>query len=173
METHGQTGRLFDRVYPDVSQGVVFESDLMRAEAIAAARPTWAVYCAKAPELAIAEGAGAHLEISLLDVSPVGECWPCLDAFFTSERPRARKLAIAVHDGLRQRLRLQGAWHVHSMREAVEAFGNAGVHERYLDVCRWKLEKLAGLQDYRVKSWTGYTLGPSEDLTHFAAVLER
>jgi len=130
------------------------------------------VYQAKA-EPSIEAGAAAHLPITLLDVDPYGEPWPTIEAFFTSDRPRPQRIGIAVNDGLRQKLRLQGGWSVHSMRRAVEKFGNAGLFDKYLDVARWKIEQLAALRDYRVTHWTGYYCGFQNDMTHYACVLER
>lgn len=123
-------------------------------------------------EPALSDGACSHLEVGLLDVDPYGEPWPTIEAFMTSDRPRARRVGIAVNDGLRQKLRLQGGWSVKSMRQAVEKFGNAMLFEKYLDVARWKLEKLAALQDYAITHWTGYYCGFQNDMTHYAAVLE-
>lgn len=124
-------------------------------------------------EPALESGLAAHLDVNLIDVDPYGEPWPTLEAFFTSERPRTQILGIAVNDGLRQKLRLQGGWAVRSMRQAVERWGNAQLYEKYLEVCRWKIEQLAALQRYRVTHWTGYHCGAGDDMTHYAAVLAR
>jgi hypothetical protein len=159
-------------VYPQVSAGVVFELDQVKAEHLCRQRPSWSVYQGKA-ERAIEEGAGAHLAVNLVDVDPYGEPWPALEAFFSSERPRVERLGIAVNDGLRQKLRLQGGWAVRSLRQAVEKWGNAQLFERYLEVCRWKLEQLGARQDYRLTHWTAYHCGHDDDMTHYAAVLER
>jgi len=159
-------------VYGDVAQGAVFEVDAAKAEVLCKQRPTWSVYQARS-DVMLAEGAAAHLPVNLVDVDPYGEPWPCLDAFFRSERARAPRLAVAVNDGLRQKLRLQGGWSVGSMRAAVEKWGNAVLHERYLEVCRWKMEMLGALQGYTLTGWTGYYCGYNDDMTHYAAVLER
>ncbi len=172
LESHGGLGRVWERVYPHVSRGAVFELDQAKAEHLCRQRPTWSVYQGKA-ETAIEDGAGAHLAVNLVDVDPYGEPWPVLDAFFASERPRPAVLGIAVNDGLRQKLRLQGGWSVRSLRQAVEKWGNAQMFERYLEVCRWKLEQLAARQDYRLTHWTAYHCGHDDDMTHYAAVLER
>lgn len=163
---------MWERAYPDVVSGIVFEVDQTKAEVLCRQRPSWSVYQGRV-EPALAEGAGAHLAVSLLDVDPYGEPWPTIEAFFTSERPRAPVVGIAVNDGLRQKLRLQGGWAVHSMRQAVEKWGNAMLHTRYLEVCRWKVEQLAALQDYRLTHWTAYHCGALDDMTHYAAVLDR
>lgn len=172
LETHGGLGRVWERVYPNVRAGAVFELDQAKAEHLCRQRPTWSVYQGKAED-AIVDGAVGHLPVTLLDVDPYGEPWPVLEAFFSSERPRAQLLGVAVNDGLRQKLRLQGGWAVRSMRQAVEKWGNATLHERYLEVCRWKVEQLAARQDYRLTHWTAYHCGYGDDMTHYAAVLER
>lgn len=172
LETHGGYGEIFKRVYADVARGAVFETDLAKAEVLAHQRPSWSVYQCKAEE-AIADGAAAHLPVTLLDVDPYGEPWPTIEAFFQSERERTPFLAIAVNDGLRQKLRLQGGWHVASMRRAVELWGNAQLHAKYLEVCRWKLEQLASVQRYKLTHWTGYHCGALDDMTHYGAVFER
>jgi hypothetical protein len=172
LETHGGFGEIFKRVYADVSIGAVLETDLEKCETLARQRPTWSVYQARA-EWAIGEGAAAHLPVTLLDVDPYGEPWPVLEAFFSSERERTDFLAVVVNDGLRQKIGLTGGWDVQSMRRAVERWGNAGVNEHYLEVCRWKLEQVAARQRYRITHWTGYHCGDKDDMTHYAAVLER
>jgi hypothetical protein len=172
METHGGNGRVFDRVYPTVTQGVVFELDPVKAERLAQQRPTWSVYQGKC-EQAIEDGLGSHLPCNLIDVDPYGEPWPAIESFFVSERPRAQRLAVAVNDGLRQKLRLQGGWAVRSMRQAVERFGNSRMCEQYLEVCKWQLSRLAERQDYRLTHWTGYHCGSNGDMTHYAAIFER
>lgn len=144
----------------------------MRAEELVRQRPTWSVIQAKSED-ALAMGCGDHLSVDLLDVDPYGEPWPTLDAFFSSDRPRVERLGVVVNDGLRQKLRLAGGWSVRSMRQAVERWGNAAIYEKYLDVARWKIEQIAARQHYTVSHWTGYHCGNKQDMTHYAAVLER
>jgi hypothetical protein len=172
LETHGGAGKVWERVYADCPHGVVFEADASKSEILCRQRPTWSVYQGKSEAL-LEAGAGAHLTVNLLDVDPYGEPWPVIESFMRSERPRSQQLAIAVNDGLRQKLRLQGGWSVNSMRGAVEKWGNASLHEKYLDVCRWMIERLAGLQRYELTHWTGYHCGFNDDMTHYAALLER
>src|SRR4051812_3936723 len=111
METHGGAGLIFSRCYRSVKEGIVFERDPDKAAILAHQRPTWAVYECLC-ENAIAEGAGAHLEVNFLDLDPYGEPWPALDAFFGSDRPFPPRLAIVVNDGLRQKLKMNGGWSV-------------------------------------------------------------
>lgn len=93
LETHGGYGDVFSAVYAHVQEGVVFEKDPFRTLYLAHQRPSWAVYetdCVPALEM----GAGDHLAVNLLDIDPYGNAWPPIQAFFTSARPRARKVAI-------------------------------------------------------------------------------
>ena len=170
-ETHGGYGDVYKRVYDDVDAGIVFDKDIAKCEALAHQRPSWSVYQAQS-EVALADGVGGHLLINLLDIDPYGEPWKVIEAWFSSSRPRAPVLGVVVNDGLRQKLRVQSGWNVHSMREACEHWGNAALHEQYLDICRWKLEQLAALARYRVTHWTGYYCGQADDITHYAAVLK-
>ena len=109
METHGGEGKLFDACYRGVTRGVVFEKDADKASILGRQRPTWAVYegdCVAS----IQGGAGAHLEVNLLDVDPYGDPWPVIDAFFESERPRAERLMVVVNDGLLHSIKKGVAW---------------------------------------------------------------
>ena len=172
METHGGYGHIGAQCYFGAPAGVVFEKDARKADALAKQRPTWAVYecdCIAA----IRAGVGAHLLVNFLDLDPYGEPWPVLDAFFCSERRFPRCLAIAVNDGLRLRLKTGTAWATHSLSEAVQQFGNAAIYPCYLDVCRWMLAKKASQRGYSLTRWAGYYCGHAEQMTHFAAVLER
>lgn len=171
METHGGIGALYRACYSHIKCGVVFEKSPDKTAVLAGQRPTWAVYEADA-EKAIAAGAGAHLMVSFLDLDPYGEPWPTIAAFFSSERPRAARLAIAVNDGLRQKLRMGGAWSVESMQPIVSVFGN-DLHECYLDVCRYLVRKHAEAAGYQLRRFYGYYCGHNGDMTHYAAILEQ
>lgn len=172
LETHGGLGRVWERVYADVPTGIAFEIDATKVDALARQRPTWSVYEGRA-EGALQAGVGAHLEVNLIDVDPYGEPWPTIEAFFQSERPRVPRLGLVVNDGLRQKLRLQGGWSVRSLRQAVELWGNGPLYDKYLDVAKWKVQQLAARQSYRITSWTAYHCGDQNDMTHYAAILER
>ena len=171
METHGGAGKLYRACYSHVAQGVVFETDAEKTELLARQRPTWAVYEAKS-ETALAAGVGAHLEINVLDLDPYGEPWPVLEAFFTSERPRAPRLWVVVNDGLRQKVRISGGWNVRSLEKAVARFGN-NLDRMYLDVCRWLLAEHAKAAGYALRRFQGYYCGHGDQMTHYAAMLEQ
>jgi len=175
METHGGIGALYRACYSRVTRGVVFEKDERKSSLLASQRPTWAVYEADS-ERALQVGAGAHLTVNVLDLDPYGEPWPCVKAFFTSERPFAPRMWVVVNDGLRQKLRVGGAWSVESLRAAVARFGN-DLHGDYLAVCRWLLAEHAKAAGYTLRRFNGYYCGEGtgagQQTTHYAALLEQ
>ena len=171
METHGGTGALFAACYPHLERGVVFEKDARKSARLGKQRPTWAVYegdCVAA----LKAGVGGHLAVDLLDVDPYGEPWPVLDAFFTSPRPFAPVLAIAVNDGLRQSLGLGRAWDVGSLTCMVEKYGN-DLHPVYLEICAELMTSKAASAGYRVEHFAGYYCGANSAITHYLALLVR
>lgn len=171
VETHGGWGRLWQRVYPDLRAGAVFENDPAKAAALAAQRPTWAVYEAKA-EAAIASGVGMHLAPSLFDLDPYGEPWPVFEAICAqSARWAPRSVGFVVNDGLRQKLQTGSGWAVGSMATAVAEFGNHNLYKRYLDVCKWLVTRAAARVGRRLEKWTAYPCGSHGQMTHYAFVL--
>lgn len=171
LESHGGFGKIFGPCYGFVTSGVVFEQNSVKAEALSRQRPTWSVYEADC-EKALAAGFGAHLPVNFLDLDPYGQPWPALDAFLRSERERPSRLVIAVNDGLRQKLQLNGGWDVASMRPMVEKYGNR-LYAIYLDVAKDLMQQKAAEAGYRLCRWTGYYCGANHAMTHYAAVLER
>ncbi len=171
METHGGAGALYRACYSHVIRGVVFEKDPAKCDLLARQRPTWAVY-EGAVEPALSIGAGAHLMVNVLDLDPYGEPWPTLKAFMESERPRAPRLALVVNDGMRQKIRMGGAWSTGSLAPAVAQFGN-NLNPVYLDVCRWMVGEYTKAAGYTLHRFHGYYAGKGGQMTHYAAVLER
>lgn len=171
LETHGGQGKLYDACYADIPRGVVLERDESRALFLARQRPMWSVYCAESAAALLA-GAGAHLEITLLDVDPYGECWPTLAAFFGSARPFAPRMVVAVNDGMRQYLATKCAWRSATLRPMVERYGN-DLHPVYLEVCEELLRTHAAQAGYGIERFGGYYCGHNQAMTHFMALLER
>lgn len=169
METHGGMGQVWAACYASLPEGVVFEKDEGRAAHLARQRPTWAVYEADCVE-ALEGGAGAHLTVDVLDVDPYGEPWPTLRAFFESDRPKAPRLWVVVNDGLRQKVKLGGAWSVGSLASIVERFGN-DLHGRYLEVCEVMVGEIAAQAGYSLDRFTGYYCGYLSQMTHYLALL--
>jgi len=171
METHGGLGKVWEKCYQDISAGVVFEKDPEKSAKLGMQRPTWAVYEAECEE-AIRAGAGSHLAVNVLDCDPYGEPWPVIEAFFQSERPRPDRLAVVVNDGLRQKVRLGGAWSVNSLKAVVWRRGN-DLFSTYLDVCKELITEKAAGAGYRLDRFTGYYCGHLGSMTHYLAMFQR
>lgn len=173
LETHGGYGRIFDRCYQGVADGVVFEKDASKTAFLAQQRPAWAVYecdCA----MALAAGVGRHLDINVIDLDPYGEPWPVLDAFLVGHGDKLPdRWGMAVNDGLRQKVSLNGGWDVESLRDAVAQWGAASMAKDYLAVCRWLVEKKVATVGFTVAKWAGYYCGAGQGMTHYAAVMVR
>lgn len=173
METHGGTGMIWQWCYRYFApQGIVIEKDPQKSELLARQRPTWAVYECDS-ELGIRAGLGSHLPVNFLDCDPYGMPWPLIEAFFASERPFPRVMAVACNDGLRQRLVLGGAWQVKSLAPYVARYGNQHIYPNYLDVCREKMTDVAATRGYKLRKWAGYYCGAHSAMTHYGAIMER
>lgn len=170
METHAGSGYLYMHCYSHIPRGVAFEVDPEKTDTLAVQRPTWAIYECRC-EPALRAGIGSHLPVNFFDLDPYGEPWPVLDALFASERPWPVKIGIVVNDGLRQKLKI-GAWNVRSMTAMVTRYGNR-LSDIYLDVCRELLSEKAAQRGYRLVRWAGYYCGHAQQMTHYAAVLEK
>jgi hypothetical protein len=169
METHGGLGHVWAACYVGVEQGVVFEKDEDKAGYLAEQRPAWAVYEADCVG-ALKGGAGAHLEVNVLDLDPYGEPWPAMDAFFESERPRAKRVWVVVNDGLRSKVRVGGAWTTGSLAKMVRRYGN-DLKDRYLEICRELLAEKAAQAGYSLSRFAGYYCGHGQQMTHYLALL--
>jgi len=165
METHGGWGSIWRRCYSHLQDGVVFEKSEEKALALARQRPTWAVYEADCVG-AIAEGVGFHLPVNFIDLDPYGEPWPAIDAVLQNKLPDL--FALAVNDGLRHKLNTGSSWHVGSLMEMVDRYGNAALYDNYLEICQELLIKKTGQLGYELTRWAGYYCG--HFMTHYAAV---
>ena len=176
LETNGGYGEIFKACYRDVcpDRGVVIEKDLEKCEALAIQRPNWAVYRGDSAKL-LAGGAGAHLAVNYLDCDPYGNPYEILDGFMRSARVFPPILAIVVTDGLRQYLSSKSGWECKALQAtgAVEAFGNDHLHRRYLEVCRWQIDRLAAIRGYQVSNWQAYHCGWAQQMTEYSAILVR
>ena len=173
-ETHGGEGLLYQSCYPGVVQGVVFEKDMGRAECLARQRPTWAVYAHDCVD-GLEQGAGAHLEVNVLDVDPFGDPWPAIGAFFASDRPRASVLWVAVNDGLRNSGGSVGGrsgWKHKTLADMAVRFGNDSLYENYLEICQLLMTEKAAQADYVLDRFGGYYCGAAKRMTHYLARLE-
>lgn len=170
LETHGGYGRLYDRCYRHVEQGVVFEKDPDKSAKLAQQRPTWAVYECDC-EVALRAGVGSHLLVNFVDLDPYGEPWPIIDALFEGLQ-FGEKLYLVVNDGLRQRLKI-ASWEVKSMHGMVAKYGDRAIYSNYLDICRELLEEKAGQRGYQLAGFTGYYCGYLGQMSHYAGMFIR
>lgn len=172
-ETHGGRGDIYAALYTGIADGVVFEIAPERAEALAAQRPTWAVYQADV-EIALAAGAGAHLEVNYLDVDPYGSSWETLEAFFASRRPRPARLVVVVHDGLRLKASSGAAWSTARLAPFVARYGNHRIWREYpTRICRELMDAVTAPAGYAVRVFESYATGHEQKMVHMLAVLER
>lgn len=172
LETHGGLGTLWRYCYQDVADGVVLEKDPVKAAVLGRQRPGWAVYQADCIA-ALAAGVGAHLPINFVDIDPYGSPWPVFDALFGSVRPWPDRLAVAVNDGLRHKLKTGSGWHVEALESVVDRYGAEVLYDDYLAICRELVEEKAAQAGYSLRRWTGYYCGHSQAMTHYAAILTR
>ena len=171
METHGGNGLIFSHCYAHLDTGIVFEKDPTKAAILGKQRPTWAVYEADCIG-ALASGVGNHLPINFLDLDPYGDPWPVLDAFFEGRRNLSPILAIVVNDGLRQKVKMGGAWNAGSLSEVVSEFGN-DLYPIYLEVCQELMIKKAVKAGYHLDRFGGYYCGHLKQMTHYYALLQK
>lgn len=169
LETHAGAGKLWAACYEHLPFGVAFEKNPQKTARLARQRPAWAVYEADC-EQALAAGVGKLWTVDLLDVDPYGSCWETIDAFFSSARPFAPLMAVAVNCGLRQNLQLHTGWQVASMRGMVEKYGN-DLYPVYLEVCQELIAEKTAQAGYAVERFGGYFCGKKQNMTHFLALL--
>ncbi|MFW6030976.1 MAG: hypothetical protein ACOC9T_00165 [Myxococcota bacterium] len=172
LETHGGWGEIWRYVYRDVETGTVFEKDEAKAEALAAQRPTWAVYLGEC-ERAITAGVGKHLTYSLVDIDPYGDPWPTIDAVLSGAVPLAERLVIVVNDGLRRAIRLGRGWQIESIRPMIVRWGTEHINDVYDRACLEFLAEKAEAVGYELRQWTCFYAGHNQQMTHYAAQLTR
>ena len=172
LETHGGTGELFLRCYSDVREGAVFETDPKKAVTLLKQRPTWAVYETDCV-WSLHNGVASHLEVNFVDFDPYGAAWKVIEAFFASERPRAEKLIVVVHDGVRTTLKRFGGARVGFFSEIVEQIGEIELYQNYLSVCEKLLFEIASKAGYKAQEFGGFYSKSDSDQTHFFAELYR
>lgn len=172
METHGGNGAIWARCYDELGPGVVMEKDPAKAAHLAKQRPTWAVYECDC-EAALRANVGAHVAINFVDFDPYGDPWSVIDAYFRSQRPWPGQLAVAVNDGLRQKLKINGGWEVASITQAVLRHGNHNLYRNYVDICQEMLTEKAGQRGYTLTRWAGYYCGHDKNMTHYGAIFTR
>ena len=172
LETHGGSGELFSRCYSHVQSGAVFETDPKKAVTLLKQRPTWAVYETDCV-WSLHNGVASHLKVNFVDFDPYGAAWNVIEAFFESERPRAEKLIIVVHDGVRNSLKRFGGGRVNFFSNIVTEIGETELYENYLSICEELLFGIAAKAGYKAQAFGGFYSKADSDQTHFFAELYR
>ena len=172
METHGGQGEIFKRCYKDFTRGVVFEKNKEKAYYLARQRPTWSVYecdCLVALKYSV----GKHLPVNFLDLDPYGQPWPIIERFFSGKYGFQPRMALAVNDGLRLRLRVSGSHRVDSLKKIELKYGSDVIHDNYLAICKELVAEKVALAGYKIKQWAGYYTGNAKQMSHYGAILEK
>ncbi len=174
LEGYGGWGMLYDACYADVAAGCVFEKEPAKTIALAAQRPTWAVYEADSPA-ALSLGAGSHLCYTLADFDPYGDPYPAIQAFFSSPRPFANTMMLVVMDGLRWKTRSASGWQSATLAPLLEEglFGNHELWDKYEQVAEALCIRSVGPAGYRVVTFSAYSAGTGQKLCHWIAKLVR
>lgn len=171
LETNGGFGRLYERAYYDRPHGVVLEKDEPKAAHLSRQRPTWRVYCCDSAA-ALEAGIANDLAFGFIDLDPYGSPFDILDAIFTPSRLLADRLQLVVNDGMRNKTRMRGEWHVRALRPVVEKYG-VGICARYIECARELVEAIVARSGFKVTRWIGWYAGARQDMTHYWASLER
>lgn len=168
LETNGGWGLLGQSLYSKFS-GCVFEKEGAKCEALCVDRPSWAVYEGDSIKL-LTQGAASWFPINYIDIDPYGSPWDIVDAFLFSDRRLPDRLAFAVNDGLRNKLKTGSGWKVKQLADVVSAQGAEGLYQNYLGIAESLLGKKLAQRDYRITRWAGYYSG---EMTGYAAICER
>lgn len=171
LEAYGGAGRLFEECYKKIERGAVFEKDAVKADMLARQRPTWSIYnsdCVKS----LAGGVASHLTFNFIDLDPYGSPFETMDAIFGYGRPLADSLWMVVNDGLRNKVRVGGAWKCKALLDIVRDWGN-NLFDRYLEVAQEKTRRIVDRAGYKVKSFEGYYCGHNSDMSHYWVELSR
>lgn len=172
METHGGFGDVYRRCYSGIDVGIVLEKDPRKASALARQRPSWMVY--ECDSLIAIQGGVANLiPINFLDVDPYGDPWNILDGFFDTIESKPDKMAVAVNDGLRQKLKRNGGWSVGSMQDMVQKYGNAELYRNYDKICMELMNEKAAKAGMTIDRWWCYFCGYANQMTHYGVILKR
>lgn len=163
---------MYDACYRDVLDGIAVEKNSDKAEFLSEQRPEWCVY--EADCLAVLNGGATnHLPINFVDLDPYGEPWPILDAYLLGRKSFPDAWVLVVNDGLRQKVRMGGAWSVGSLGKMVAEYGNDAIHDNYLKICQKMIKEKAGNVGFNITRWAGYYCGHADQMTHYAALLTR
>jgi len=169
LELFAGRGKIYRVVYKHFNGGVAFEKDQDKAASIARQRPTWRIYEADCVA-GIRHGLTFGDKFSFIDLDPYGNPWESLNAVFEEGLFRD-SCVVAVNDGMRIKLRVNGGRDVKSVRPMWKKFG--GLHDCYLQACRWQINKKAANAGFDVDRFTGIYGGHNDQMTHYLFKLNR
>lgn len=169
-ETHAGIGSIYKRCYQQYA-GVAFEKDTQKTNVLSEQRKNWSVYECDCI-YALQNGIGIRFNPNFFDVDPYGEPWGVIGAIFSNTEKLPDNFVIVVNDWLRQKLKI-GAWDVKSIQEYVSIYGNHGIYENYLEVCKDMMVKKSSQSGYRLTRWAGYYCGYLGQMTHYGCLFER
>jgi hypothetical protein len=170
METHAGFGKLYERLYSHVEQGVAFEKDENKCAVLAIQRPTWSVYNNDSQQM-LGAGVGLHIPVNFFDVDPYGDPWPTVDAILTNADRLQDKFGLAVNDGLRRFIMLGRGWKC-SVAEYIVRHGSQAA-QKYPDICREIMIDKFGRAGVTLSKWAVHSSGHGGQMTNYVAVAER
>jgi len=170
METHAGFGKLYERLYSHVEQGVAFEKDENKCAVLAIQRPTWAVYNNDS-KVMLEAGVGFHVPVNFFDLDPYGDPWPHIDAVLMNSDKIPDFFGMAVNDGLRRFVMLGGGWKS-SVSSYLVRYGSQAA-KKYPEICREiMIDKLAEA-GFDLSRWAVHSSGHGGQMTNYVAVAER
>ena len=170
METHAGFGKLYERLYSHVVQGVAFEKDENKANVLAIQRPTWAVYNNDSKQM-LEAGVGFHIPLNFFDLDPYGDPWPTLDALLMNADKLPDRFGVAVNDGLRRFVMLGRGGKSSVASYLVRHGSQAG--EKYPKICQEIMADKLGKVGLELVKWAVHSSGHGGQMTNYTAVAER
>ncbi len=168
LETHGGFGRIYDACYRGM-RGAVCEIKKDAAGVLAMQRPEWAVYCGESEKI-IRSGLMTCFPFDFIDLDPYGEPFTILEAIVAGGL--GERVRVVVNDGLRNKIKVGGAWNCGVMKEIVADFGNQ-LNAKYLAAAQEKTRRILDRGGFKMSGFKGYHCGHANDMTHYTFTAER
>lgn len=169
LETHAGYGAIYARLYSGF-YGVAIEKNPSKIDHLVKQRVSWAIYEGDADKVAGVIST-VHPEINFVDIDPYGSPFNTLDAFFSGQVYKPKKIVIAINDGQRQKVQMGGGWAIHQLEQSIVKFGNHNAYKRYLDICADVIERKASEAGYSLTRFSGFYGGHNYNMTNYFAVL--
>lgn len=170
LDAYAGAGAVGATLYASASTGSAFEKDPAKCEQLVRQRPSWRVY--QGDTIGLLAAGIACPGTNYVDLDPYGDPWVAADALFYGKTDLAPRLVVAVNDGLRQKVKMGGAWSCNSLSSVVRTYG-ADLYASYLDVCRHLMEQKARERGYALAGFEGFYGGHAKQMTHYYAVLQQ